>query len=252
MRFFSLTIGLIETALLVLSLWRAARGRFIARFPLFYSYVVYWLCWSTATFVASQFFSPLQWTIWWRFFLVSLIAEFGVLVEISDHIFNPFPAIRRLGRVLTIFICVVFSIFILPLLLRSGSQTAALLGLGEMTSITKAAIICLLLATARYYRLPLGRNTSGMLLGFSVYVGVSVANFALAEKLGRALYGTTFSVVGALSSTLCLIIWTGAMWRYEPVVLAPPAVEVDEHSTLVSLTHELERFNNMLGSLLRK
>jgi hypothetical protein len=252
MRIFSLAVAISGIALLVLLLWRAARGKHIICFPLFYSYIGYVLCWAIVIFIASQFFSPLQWTIWWRYFLVSLLAEFAVLVEISDQIFNPFPAIRRLGRVLTIFVCVVFSVFIFPPLFRPGSPAQALLSLGETTSITKAAIICLLLATARYYRLPLGRNVSGMLLGFSVYVGICVANFALAEKFGRALYATTFGLVGALSYTLCLVVWTVALWRYEPVVPVPAAGRVGEHSTLESLTHQLERFNSTLGSLLRK
>jgi hypothetical protein len=252
MRFLGLASSWIGTALLLLLIWRAARGKFIARFPIFYSYIFYWLSWQTAFLTASQFSSPLHWTIFWRFSLVNLVAEFGVLVEISDHIFNPFPAIRKLGRVLTIVVCAVFSISIFPSLFRSASPTVALLGLGETTSIAKAAIICLLLATARYYRLPLGRKISGMMLGFSVYVGVSVANFALAGRLGRALYAATFSWVGALSSVLCLLIWAVALWRYEPVVPVAPAGRVDEHSTLESLTYQLERFNTTLESLLRK
>lgn len=232
--------------------WRAAKGRFLGRFPLFYSYVLYCLCWSTAIVISSQFLSHLQWTIYWRFFIVNLIAEFGVLVEISDHIFNPFPLIRRLSRVLTVCICVLFCVVILPPLFRSGSPTAALLGLGETTSITKAAIICLLLATVRYYRLPLGANISGMILGLSVYVGVNVANFALAERLGRALYATTFGLVGALSYTMCLFIWTVALWSYEPVVPESSSGPMGGHEISESLICRLEQFNSALRSLFGK
>jgi hypothetical protein len=252
MRLLSLAIGLAETALPLLLLWRAGKGKFIARFPLFYSYVVYGLGWSTAVFVSSQFFSPLPWTIYWRFFLVNLIAEFGVLVEISDHIFNPYPAIRNLGRVLTVLICVVFSVFILPTLVRSGSQTMGLLAFGEITSATKAAIVCFLLVTARQYGIPLGKNVSGLMLGFSVFVGVNVANFALAERLGRALYGSTFGLVGALSYTLCLFMWTVALWSYEPVVPESSSGRAGGQESSESLAYRLEQFNTTLGSLLRK
>jgi hypothetical protein len=252
MRVLFLAIGLSDAALPLLLLWRAARGKFVDRFPLFYSYVVYGLCWSTAVFVASQFVSSIHWTIYWRFFLVSLVAEFGVLVEISDHIFSPFPAIRSLSRVLTILICVVFSVFILPPVFRSGSPTRGLIEFGETTSITKAAIICVLLATVRYCRLPLGANVSGMILGLSVYVGVNVANFALAARLGRTLYGTTFGSVGVLSYTLCLLIWTVALWRYEPVVAEPSAARTGGHESSESLAYRLEQFNSALGNLLRK
>ena len=35
---------------------------------------------------------------YWIYYLVSILVEFTVLVEISDQIFRPFPAIRNLGR----------------------------------------------------------------------------------------------------------------------------------------------------------
>jgi len=183
---------------------------------------------------------------------VCLVAEFGVLGEISDHIFNPYPAIRRLGRILTILVCLASAVFILPAILRPGSPARALFGFGEITCIAKAVLICLLLAAAQYYRLPLGRNISGMLLGFSVYVGVGVANFALAERLGRALYSTTFSVVEPVSYALCLLIWTVALWRYEPVVAQLPAARKGEHASSEPLAYRLEQFNSTLGNLLRK
>ncbi len=52
-------------------------------------YLIYWL------------YPQVYPSAYWIYYLVSILVEFTVLVEISDQIFQPFPAIRNLGRALT-------------------------------------------------------------------------------------------------------------------------------------------------------
>jgi hypothetical protein len=134
-----------------------------------------------------QFWPQYYATVFWFYFLVSLLAEFAVLVEISDRIFNPYPAVRKLGRFATFCICLTFlALYVLPTLVEPQSSALAILDLVKRTSLTKAVIILALLAAAYHYRLPLGKNISGMMLGFSLYLAVNVVNFALARRMGRA------------------------------------------------------------------
>jgi len=118
--------------------------------------------------------------------------------------------------------------------------------------LTKAVIVVLLFMAARYVGIPLGRNVAGMLLGFSLYVGVNMANFALDIALGPGVYGQVFSTIGPLSWNLALLVWTMALWRYEPVIPARVAIRVGESKSPESLRYRLEQFNTTLGSLLRK
>jgi len=242
--FFALELALI---------WRATRGRFLSRFPLFYSYISYMLI-SGVIVTGLYLWAPASYPsgAWFRLVL-SLVVEFAVVVEISDHIFNPYPAIRLLGRVLIISLCATFFIlYIFPSLAEARPTSHTILDLVKRASLTKAVIIIALLGAARSYRLALGLNISGMMLGFSAYLAVNVANFALAEHYGPALYSRTFSIVGPLSYTLALLIWTVRLWRYEPVLLVRRTVPGDAEPVSEPLIDQLERFNTELATLLRR
>lgn len=232
---------------------RAAAGEYLSRFPLFYSYVVYMLL-SGAAVTAFYFWSPGHYpSVYWFRILLSVFVEFAVLVEISDHIFNPYPAIGVLGRFLTLLLCAAFFfLYILPALIQAQPSSLIVLDLGKRTSLTKAVIIVVLLGTARRFRLPLGTNVSGIMLGFSVYLATNVANFALAEEYGRELYERTFSILLPLSYTLGMLVWTIALWSYEPVVRTTRASWDGAERSSEPLSCQLGRFNTTLMKLLRK
>jgi hypothetical protein len=230
------------------------RGRFLSHFPLFYSYLGFVFCGSAASYYLYRRIWPEHYAaFYWVYFLITLLAEFAVLVEASDHIFKPYPPICRLARFLTLCVCATFFlIYIVPSFMERRPSSAAMLDLVKRVSLTKAVIILMLLVAARYYRLPLGENISGMLLGFSLYLATNIANFTLAEKYGRALYFGTFVVVLPLSYTLSLLVWTIALWRYEPALTKGRATHAGGEGSSRSMTYQLGRFNTTLAKLLRK
>lgn len=237
-----------------LILLRGREGGLLRRFPFFYAYVAFVLLGSASAYIIVYQVQPHFYpTAYWFYFMATLVAEFAVLVEVSDHIFLPYPPIRRLGRLLALGICGTFLVFyIIPSLMEHRPSSVAILDLVKRTSLTKAVIIIVLLAAVRYYRLPLGRNVSGMLLGFSIYLGTNVANFALAEEFGPALYYQTFVIVLPLSYTLSLLVWTIALWRYEPVLPIGHNVREGDKETSQPLSYQLGRFNTALVKLLRR
>ena len=253
MQGYSLAIALLGYILGGVLLFRAARGEFLSRFVLFYSYVVYVLCGSAMANVVSWLRPEYYASAFWYYFLVALLAEFAVVVEISDHLFEPYPAIQRLGRLLAVFICsTLFLFYVFPSFTHAHSSSLALFDFIKRTTITKALIILAVLAAARYYRLSLGKNISGMMAGFSIYLGVTIANVSLAEVYGRAVYGRTFGVVGPLSTTLCLLVWTASLWRYEPIMLIHRRVHDGNEENPEPLDRQLGRFNTALTRLLRR
>jgi hypothetical protein len=242
-------IGLIFESVL---LWRAHKGRFISRFPLFYSYVIYVLCCSSAVY-AVYWIRPIQYaSAYWFYFLICILAEFAVLVEISDHIFQPFPAIRHLGRALTILISVALGVtYILPTVFQSHGMRRALLDFALRTSLTKAVILAVLLYAARHFDLKLGRNVAGLMLGFSIYLGVNVANFAAAESFSQALYARILWVMSPIAYTFCLLVWTVALWKLARIPRTdsvPPAAGRDSDG----LALELARINSALSKFLHR
>ena len=68
---------------------RGARTRLFRVFPLFYSYVVYCFCGFIGMYLIYWFDPQVYPSAYWIYYLVSILVEFTVLVEISDQLFNP-------------------------------------------------------------------------------------------------------------------------------------------------------------------
>jgi len=232
---------------------RLIQQKCVREFPLFFSYLAYMVA-SGAVVSFVYYAGPAIYpTAGWVRFLISLLAEFAVLVEVSDHIFRPFPAIGKLGRLITALLCVIFSVvYVIPSLIELRPSSIALLDLAKRLSLTKGVMIVVLLAVARYYRIHLAKNISGILLGFSTYLGISVANFAMAEIYGRALYARMLSTVVPLSYTLCLVIWTITFWHLEPSTVRPWRVTPRVEAFGEPLDRQLQKFNTALTRLVRK
>jgi len=253
MEMYSLIIGVIGLILEAALILRGRRSGLLRQFSLFYSYITFYFSVSLAIFLIywlRQDFYPLA---YWFCYLVSLLAEFAILLEISDHIFEPYAAIRQLGRFLTVCICAVLCVlYILPSFLHQRSTSEALLEFSLRTSLTKVVIICALAAAARYFRLPLGRNVAGLMMGFGLYLSVYMANFAAAQSFGRALYADILRFIGPLGSILCLAVWTVAMWQPASVSTSRRKLGDAGHRSWEELSYKLVRFNRTLTRLLRK
>jgi hypothetical protein len=223
----------------------------IERFPLFYSYIGYGLCGSVLMYFVYWLRRDSYPYAFWFYFLLSIIVEFVVLVEISDHLFEPFPAIRQLGRLLTITISLGLGlVYILPTILHSQGGKSVLLGLALRASLTKAVILGALLLAAHHYGLRIGKNVAGLILGFSIYLGVNVTNFA-AEQIFSHLYANILWVMTPIAYTLCLGIWLVALWDFVPVPNRGTMSPVPERGS-EDLALELARFNNELSKVIDK
>ena len=115
-------VALLLDGLLVL---RGVRSKLFRFFPLFYSYLVYALCGSLSMYVIYWLRPALYPSAYWIYYLVTILAEFAVLLEISDHVFQSFPAIRHLGRTLTMLITVSLAVlYVHPLALGQRFRAA--------------------------------------------------------------------------------------------------------------------------------
>jgi hypothetical protein len=250
---FSAAVTIVSVGLLAVLLTRAVRGGFLPRFPFFYSYIVYMLL-RTVVSVGIMFFLPQYHAAeFWFSFAIWQIVEFAVLIEISDHIFERYPAIRSLGRLICASLTFIFLVlYIFPAFASSGSPSEMILELAKRASLTKAAIVLVLLIAQRLYNLRMGRSVTGILVGFSIFLGVSIANFQLAEHYGRAVYAPIFRIVGPLSWTLALLVWAVALWNYEPGFAGSRPPDDENRAGAVPVAAQLARFNHLLLKLLQR
>jgi hypothetical protein len=229
---------------------KGAQGKLLSRFPFFYTYLAYMAATGVVTLSLYRWKPDVYAQAVWARLLTGLVAEFVVLLEISDHLFGRFPAVRRLGRFLAAVICGAFLFaYVLPALSEAHSSWELTLELFKRASLTKAALIVVLLAASRIYRLPMEREVAGLMLGFTAFLAVNVVNFTLDERYG-AVYFQTFGVVGPLSYTLGMLIWTIALWHPKPALATQPASAVRRPA--VSLDLRLEKLNTTLTRLLRR
>jgi uncharacterized membrane protein YiaA len=238
-------------ALSICLLYRGWRGRLLTRFPLFYTYLIYMVATDVVTVSMYAARSPAYPRAVWARLLTGLVAEIVVLLEVSDHLFTRFAAVRRLGRFLAAVICAAFLFaYVLPALSEAHTSRQLILEFYKRASLTKAVVIVALLAACRFYRLPLTREVSGILVGFAVFLTSNIVNCALMEELGVSATERAFGIIGPLSYTLGMLIWTVALWNPKPAPAAQPASA--EKRPAVGVDFRLEKLNTTLTRLLRR
>jgi hypothetical protein len=244
----SVCVFLLESVIVV----RGAAAKVCKVYPLFYSYVIYCLCGFVGMYLVYWLDRGVYSSAYWIYYLVSILAEFMVLAEISDQIFKPFPAIRNLGRALTALISAVFGLlYILPTILGSVSRSRALIDFTLRASVTKAIILVVLFYVARHYGSQLGKHVGGLMLGFSIYVAMNIAVMASAKAFGAALFSSMLWVMGPLAAGFSLLVWTVALWDLSPVpALQTVATATRRDSQAVAI--ELARYDNELSKLFHK
>lgn len=251
---FALSLWVVPSALQGALLLRAKVGNSLSQFPLLYSYVGF-LFLSSAVLFPVFFLRPQDYaSAYWFRFTIMLLAEFAVLIEVSDHVFLPYPAIRLLGWFLATSIGgALLLLYVWPSLLQHRPSSLVFLDFAKRVSLTKAVLVVVLMAGARHYRLPLEKSVRGILIGFSLQLTVSIANFAVAAEFGKAIYGSFLAFLFPVSHSLCLLVWLTALWRYEhalPVGGGTPGVGQEEN--LGALGIRLGRLRTVLTKMLRK
>jgi hypothetical protein len=253
MGFFSFALWIFSFALQAALLLRASRGSFLNQFPIFYSYIFFVMATDFVAYVLSFLYPEYYASIFWFFFTFWLVAEFAVIVEVSDHIFRPYRPIRQLGRFLMACVCLIFFVvYVIPPLMHPRSSRAAIFDLVKRTSLTKASLILVLLVAARFFSLPIGKHVSGILLGFATYLSLNITNIALAERYDPAGYGRIFAIVGPSSFILALAIWNVALWQYEPVSPEGRGLERRAENNSGHLINRLGKYDSELTRFFRR
>ena len=228
-----------------------ANGVFRA-FPLFYSYIVY-AFFATLAMYVIYWVSPQKYShAFWIYYLINTLAEFAVLVEISDHIFKSFAVLRHLGRATTLLITACLgTLYILPTIIWSTHQSLALLGFALRASVTKAIILVVLFYLARHFGSELGRNVAGLMLGFSIYVATTVAIMSSAQAFGPALFARLVWFMEPLAYLICLLVWTISLWELATVP-GPRAIALASSGDSEPVAVQLNRFSSELSKFLNK
>jgi hypothetical protein len=118
--------------------------------------------------------------------------------------------------------------------------------------VIEALVLATVLAIVFYYRIELGKNVTGMIVGFGAYVGVSVASLALRSFVGPR-FNASWGNLQTGSYFFALVVWTVALWTYSPNPDPPGGGGGGgEYDALVDGTRaRLESVRSQLGGVAR-
>jgi hypothetical protein len=210
---------------------RCARGRFYREYPGFFSYIAVVLLASVLRYSVRQ--NPSTYAlVYWYSQIVSLVAGYVVILEIYRRALKDYPGAARMAQ--TLLMAALVLVVSKAVFDSAGSDWSIAKTCEELERdlrAVQATVLIAILGLLAYYRIPLGRNLKGILLGFGIFVGVSVTVLTLRFSFGNRLQ-SVYQYLPASTYFAVLIIWCGALWSYRanPVPETKPGLERDYQS----------------------
>ena len=227
----SLTIWFGGIVLEALLLFRGFRAKLFSRYPNFYVYILSLFLSDGLLFLAylAKLPSYEKWS-WYSGFL-SLFLGCGILLEIFRHVLSQYPGVEKFARIVSFGImgAVLCFAVIYPIFTPDEPTARALfVGLQRDFLTVQAVLLFGVLQLVSYYRLSMGRNLKGMILGYGQAVGVTLIGLALRAYLG-ARFQSAASLVLQISYLSALAIWVVGLWSYcaDPVPESKIGVDAD-------------------------
>lgn len=207
-----ITSLILEAALL----WRLFRAPSWRRYAGLTCYVAYELVAALVLFAVLRSNAGLYGRLYWKSEIISLMLGFFVFGDVLRYTFPQSSKLRgilwrgpaRVGLVPTI---LAGSLWALACFWKFHSRNRALEhGLGFIL----ASLILMVLLSAKYYQVPLGRNVWGMAFGLGAYASISTVIFGATDLTD--LFVPYMQILRPLAFVAVLGLWTWALWIYAP------------------------------------
>jgi len=193
------------------------RGSFtgnLSRFHLFYCYIACVLFKDVAVLVAYEFIPSAYAVVYWPMELATVLASFAVIVEVFRGTVRHNPGIVRFVQhfllaafaITTMYVFATFSYRDLTSIYRGIEQ------LGRDLRLVEGALLIALLWLLIRYRISLGRNLVGLIIGYSFWIGINLADFAFLPSPGDET-SHFLRVVIPTSYTITLAFWCSVLWH---------------------------------------
>jgi len=233
-----LAIWLAGLTLVAFLLLRALRGGFVRRYTLFYIYLGFVLVTSSFLLVIYLARPNDYQRLYWYAEFPGVALGCGIVWEIYRGSFRRFPGAARVARSVLFF---VFAVVLSKFLVDTWNGAAwwpagAVLELERNLRAAQAVILGGLVMVISIYRIPLGQNLWGMMLGYGLFIGTNVITLALRVLLGDA-FQDAWHYLQPLSYNAMLCIWCITLGSYKPVPIpkTEPSIEQD-YQVLVAAT----------------
>lgn len=236
--------------LLALLLWRRKLHQ---QFPVFLFFAVV-IPVEQFTLYAADILPSVSPTTWWYLFWAGLLAEalikFALIGEIFGAVFNLYPSLARLGKLLISGVGVVLVLLAAVFAAYTPKNNIYWIVSGvhvleQTIYMIECGLILFLFAFAAYFKLRWSRPAFGIALGLGISACVHLATWALMTNAGFAAhYGNVLNFVNMATNHVCVVIWIYFL-------LVPPK-NISRPGGPPSLEHHLEVWNEELERLLHQ
>jgi hypothetical protein len=210
---FNLSVWSVCMVLEGLLLVRAVRTNLFGKFPLFFCYIACVLAKDLLSTPIYRYYRSSYGSFYWAAELLLAVISYGVLVEIYTQSLQNYPGVARFFRALLL-------VMLLAIAIKVGvgsfgyahpSPVHVIADLERNLRWLQAALLVGLLGLFVYYKIPMGGNLRGLVLGYALFVGADVITltFMAHPAAGLALL---VRKIEPLFYTMSLIIWSITLW----------------------------------------
>jgi hypothetical protein len=223
----------------VLILFRGYRSGILGTYSWFYTYIASSLLADVLINLARVDYVGVYKPVYWACQFATLAIGCGLILEIFRHVLEPYPGAERFARAVCL---VTFGvIFLVGFLFPRSSPLdlqAASIELERDVRSAQIVFFVAILAVISHYAIPLGRNMRGMMLGYGIYLLVSLATLSFRAYIGMD-FDRIWRVIQPLSFNLSLLIWLIALWslKENPKPKREVRIETD-YEALAALTRD--------------
>lgn len=209
-------------------LLRGGLSGLLRKYPLFYSYVGCVLVKEIIGMLAYKFAPDWYVPLYWPAEFVTIVASYAVIIEIFRWSTRHKPGIRRLTQNALLSVFALTGAYAASDLAHGGlgSLSRTIADLNRDLRYVEAGILLVMMWLFVRYRIALGRNRLGIMMGYSFWVGLNVVNLAFWFQPGN---GFSIFLRGLLPATylMTLLIWCVALWSPRPEPVRPSETEIE-------------------------
>jgi hypothetical protein len=203
-------------ALEILLLFKGFRAGLASRYRIFYTYIGFVLWQSLLRRAVMAWFAPFYSSTYWSTEFLGVILGSAVVFEIYRVGLEPYPGTARMARAALwfVFLAACGEGFVNTAGHRHWWRRANVWELERNLRAFQALAIAALLVLFLIYSIRFGKNLNGILLGYSLFVGVSIFQLTFVSPAGHWL-SDFWSYVHPISYDVALAIWLGHLWSYQ-------------------------------------
>ena len=221
----------------------------VRKYPLFYVYIGCVLAKDLACLVCYTFAPNLYAKIFWPTELITIVASFGVIIEIFRGSVRHNPGIVRLTQTFLVIAFGLTTFYVSVDLLQRGLTSIyhAIAELGRDLRLLEGTLLIVLLWLFVRYGIAFGRNLLGLIVGYSFWIGINLMDFAFFYT-GNGSSVFLRSLVPACYM-ITLAIWCSTLWAVQTEPVQPETqmeydyefVAAKTHAVIVRASHRLAR-----------